>query len=292
MAPRCTYKVGGSAAALIEANSVSDLVSIGRVRVGMAEPMAVAVIGKGSNLLVADEGFDGLVVALGEGLADIEIIGTVVRCGGAALLPVVARHTVSHGLGGFEWAVGVPGSIGGAARMNAGGHGAEMSESMVEVRVVDLDSGQDVTMSVADLALTYRSSAIRPHHVVASVVLELAVADPVEGAARLSEIVRWRREHQPGGANAGSVFENPEGRSAGQLIESAGLKGHRVGGAAISEKHANFIQADPDASTADILDLMAAVRIGVAAKHGTDLRAETKVLGVSDDAAAAAGIHP
>ncbi len=287
LGPRTTYRVGGPVAALIEVRSAEDVIAVGEIRAD--SPMPVAVMGNGSNLLVADAGFDGVVLVMGDGVADVGVEGDLVTAEGGALLPVVARRTVALGLTGFEWAVGVPGSIGGAVAMNAGGHGSDMSESIVEVRVVDLDTGQDVMMTASDLDLSYRSSAIGPHQVVVSATLRLRSGDP-EGARRLKDIVAWRRDHQPGGANAGSVFTNPPGDSAGRLIETAGLKGWSIGGATVSDKHANFIQVRPGATATDVLDLMTRVRSEVKRVHGVDLVAETRTLGVDASVRRSAGV--
>ena len=151
----------------------------------------VLVVGNGSNLLVAEAGFPGVAVRLGDGFASVDIGGTTVVAGAAALLPVVARKTVEAGLTGFEWAVGVPGSIGGAVRMNAGGHGSEMANSLVGVRVLDLRTGEDGEVPIADLALGYRRSSIAGAQVVVSASLALAHGDREAGKAELSEIVRW-----------------------------------------------------------------------------------------------------
>jgi UDP-N-acetylmuramate dehydrogenase len=220
-----------------------------------------------------------LVVRLGESFASIAVDGETVRAGGAASLPVVARRSVAAGLTGFEWAVGVPGSIGGAARMNAGGHGSDMAASLGRVRVVDLRTGETAWVPVDDLHLGYRSSSVGAHQVVAEAELVLAPGDRAAGEAMLSEIVRWRREHQPGGHNAGSVFTNPEGDSAGRLIEAAGLKDHRIGTAAISDKHANFIQSDDGGSADDVFALMVHAARTVRERFGVSLHPETRLVG-------------
>jgi UDP-N-acetylmuramate dehydrogenase len=203
----------------------------------------------------------------------------VVRAGGAALLPVVARRTVAEGLTGFEWAVGVPGSIGGAVRMNAGGHGADMAASLLRVRVLDLHTGEDVEVPTAELDLSYRHSSLSAHQVVVHADLLLQPGDQVAGEAEISEIVRWRREHQPGGQNAGSVFTNPPGDSAGRLIDAAGCRGLRVGTAEVSTKHANFIQADVDGSADDVFALMVEVARRVRGHAAVDLHPETRLVG-------------
>ena len=278
---RTTYRVGGHAALLAVIDSEAHIERVASaVR---ATSIDVVVVGKGSNLLVADAGFPGLAIALGEGLAEIDIDGTRVRAGAAAALPVVARRTVAASLTGFEWAVGVPGSIGGAVRMNAGGHGSDMAASLHGVRVVDLRSGEDGVVPVASLHLGYRTSSLRAHQLVVRADLDLAPGDPDEGSSALAEIVAWRRANQPGGPNAGSVFTNPVDDSAGRLIDAAGAKGMRVGSAVVSTKHANFIQADEGGSADDVRALMAAVIDLVHRRTGVALHPETVLVGFSEN---------
>jgi len=277
--PMTTYRVGGRAALAAEAADLDELTRIAGATAGGDEP--VLIIGNGSNLLVADSGFPGLVVHLGGGfeLMSVDPDGTTVRVGGAAALPVVARRTASLGLTGFEWAVGVPGTIGGAVRMNAGGHGSDMAAVLSGVRVVDLATGENGAMAVSQLRLGYRHSSIGPSQVVTEAQLRLTAGDRSAAEAEVAEVVRWRREHQPGGPNAGSVFTNPVGDSAGRLIDAAGCKGLRLGSAAVSTKHANFIQADPGGSADDIVKLMAEVRRRVLAATGIELETETRLIG-------------
>ena len=285
LGPLSTYRVGGPARRFVEVADVDELARIATALAGRAslDDGDVLVVGRGSNLLVADRGVEALVLQLGEGFTSIEVRGDVVRAGGATSLPVLARRTVAAGLTGFEWAVGVPGSLGGAVRMNAGGHGADMAASLLGVRVVDLSSGEDVEVDVSALHLGYRRSSLRRSQVVAHADLQLAPGDTAAGEATLSEIVRWRREHQPGGQNAGSVFTNPPGDSAGRLIDAAGAKGLRIGSAAVSDKHANFIQADPGGSADDVAALMAQVRRLVADHSGVQLHPETVMVGFAPD---------
>jgi UDP-N-acetylmuramate dehydrogenase len=244
-----------------------------------ASGLPTLVVGKGSNLLVADAGFPGVAVVLGEAFAAVDVDGTSVRAGGAAALPVVARRTVRAGLTGFEWAVGVPGSIGGAVRMNAGGHGSDMAATLVAARVVDLRTGADTEVAAADLDLGYRRSNVTAAHVVVAATLGLAPGDRAAGERTLSEIVAWRRANQPGGQNAGSVFTNPPGDSAGRLIDAAGCKGLRVGTVEVSTKHANFFQADAGGSADDVVALMTEVRRRVLEHAGVDLHPETRMIG-------------
>ena len=289
LGPLTTYRVGGPAERFVEVRDGDELRRIAAAVAGLDRAVPVLVVGRGSNLLVADRGVQGLVLQLGERFAEVEVDptrgpepGAVVTAGGAASLPVVARRTVAAGLAGFEWAVGVPGSIGGAVRMNAGGHGSDMAAVLVGVRVVDLSTGEDVAMTAAELRLGYRSSVLRASQVVVAAELALSGGDVERGQAELSEIVRWRREHQPGGQNAGSVFTNPPGDSAGRLIDAAGCRGLRIGTAEVSTKHANFIQADPGGSADDVAALMRAVAATVREHAGVELHAETVMVGFDD----------
>lgn len=282
LAAHTTYRVGGPARLFVTADSRYELETLASIVAGSSgegRPPPVLVVGRGSNLLVADRGFDGLAVALGSGLATFEIEATTVNASGGALLPVLARATADAGLTGFEWAVGVPGTAGGAVRMNAGGHGSDMSESLVEAVVVDLRRGGSTVLGVDDLSLGYRSSSITAHQVVASIKLQLRSGDRQAARRELAEIVQWRRANQPGGRNAGSVFTNPEHAAAGALIESAGAKGLRIGSAEVSPKHANFIQSDEGGCAADIVEVMREVRRRVMAQHGVALTMETHLVG-------------
>ena len=277
LAPRTTYRVGGPAALFVEVEEKADLQLVHRALVAGGLPLLV--VGRGSNLLVADTGFPGLAVSLGEAYAVLTVEGRIARAGGALALPVLARRTAAFGLRGLEWAVGVPGSVGGGVRMNAGGHGSDIAATLVEVHVADLAGGQDGWVAAGDLDLGYRHSAIRPTDVVLEADFLLRPGDPAEAGEAVAEIVRWRREHQPGGQNAGSVFTNPPDDSAGRLVDAAGCRGLRLGSAQVSEKHANFIQADPDGAAADVLALIAEVRRRVYAASGIRLEPEVKLVG-------------
>ena len=289
--PMTTYRVGGRARWFVE---VVDHRELGRIAAALAAasdattPPPILVVGRGSNLLVADHGFEGLVIRLGESFATVDVDDTTVSAGAAASLPVVARRTVAAGLTGFEWAVGVPGSIGGAVRMNAGGHGADMAASLHSIRFVDVDSGEDGEMSVDELDLGYRASSVRAAQVVTEATLSLAHGSVDTGQVELSEIVAWRRENQPGGQNAGSVFANPPDDSAGRLIDVAGCRGLRIGSVHVSTKHANFFQADAGGSADDVFALMVEVARRVRDRFGIDLRPETRMVGFRDFADAVA----
>jgi len=285
-----TYRVGGPVAVLVRAKDVDALTTVAEA--ARRHRPRLLVIGRGSNLLMSDSGFSGLVVVLEGDFEGIDVPGVgeneppAVRAGGAVPLPVLARRAAAGGLAGLEFYVGIPGSVGGAVRMNAGGHGRETVEVLRRAWVLDLlDRGGDPTASprdVVDLELGYRHSNLRPSEVVTAAEFTATADDPAACEARVAEIVRWRREHQPGGQNAGSVFRNPPGDSAGRLIEAAGLKGLRVGGAVVSDKHANFFQAEAGATARDVLDLVAEVQRRVAKTSGVELVPELHVVG--DDA--------
>ena len=289
--PLTTYRVGGAAALAVHPKTESDLV---RVADAVRESgVAVLVIGRGSNLLVADAGFPGLAVILRDAFDAIEVDGTSVRAGGGTSLPVLARRAAAASVAGLEWAVGVPGTVGGAVRMNAGGHGSDIAAVLERARVVDLRTGHARWRGAPDLDLGYRRSALGPDEVVTAAELRGRPGDRARSEALIAEIVRWRRVNQPGGQNAGSVFTNPPpdaagrppdaaGRpvdAAGRLIERAGLKGRRVGTASVSTKHANFIQADEGGSADDVLALIASVRDAVRRDAGVELRTEIRLIG-------------
>jgi UDP-N-acetylmuramate dehydrogenase len=300
LGPLTTYGVGGPAALYVEVEGPEDLAAVRRVCREYAASSAVSsgaslpavfVLGRGSNLLVADEGFEGMVLHLGAGFAGIDLPAAVgeeatqegtppvVRAGAAVALPVLARRVADAAWSGLSWAVGVPGSLGGAVRMNAGGHGSDMASCLVRYSWVDLFSDAGGTDEVGRLDYGYRSSAVADSQLVLAAELSVTPGTVEEEQAAVSAIVKWRREHQPGGSNAGSVFTNPEGDSAGRLIEGAGLKGFRLGTAHVSEKHANFIQADKDGRADDVHALMAHVRDVVAERSGVALRPEVRLLG-------------
>lgn len=294
LAPLTTYRVGGTAALLVNPRTDDDLVRIVEAR--RASGLPVVVIGRGSNLLVADEGFTGIAISTSDLPAeigfDVQPDATVlVTAGGGVPLPVLARRTVAAGLTGFEWAVGVPGSVGGAVRMNAGGHGADMTTSLVDVDLLDLDAdpadGPVLRRGVpaAELGLRFRASDLDDRHLVVRVRLMLRHGDRARGEAELAGIVRWRREHQPGGQNCGSVFVNPvpgELTAAG-LVDGAGLRSWAVGTAHVSDKHANFVQAEPGAAAADVRAVVAGVRRQVAERWGVVLRSEVRLVGFAAD---------
>jgi UDP-N-acetylmuramate dehydrogenase len=290
LAPMTTYRVGGSAALFVRATSLDDLRSVAAARAASGLP--VLVVGRGSNLLVADTGFRGIAVSIADLAGDIDLgDGSIARvtAGGGVALPVLARRTAATGITGFEWAVGVPGTVGGAVRMNAGGHGSDIAACLVDVDVVDLGAADPslVTVPATALGLRFRGSALTAEHVVVAARLDLRRGDRVAAEAEIADIVRWRREHQPGGQNAGSVFINPVPFevSAGSLIDGLGLRGFRIGSAWVSEKHANFIQAADGGRAADVVAVMTSVRRQVLVATGYRLHSEIRLIGFPSDEA-------
>jgi UDP-N-acetylmuramate dehydrogenase len=280
-----TWRVGGPAAVLVRVQSIDDLVAVGRTLVSdphFAVPSLV--LGRGSNLLVADAGFAGVVIALGPAFESVVIGTDEVTAGGATPLPVLARQCASAGRGGLGFYVGIPGSVGGAVRMNAGGHGRETAEVLLEATIVDLAAeGRTVVAPTAALDLGYRHSSVRDDQVVVAAKYRVEASDPELLRTELSEIVRWRAEHQPGGANAGSVFRNPPNDSAGRLIDvECGLRGLHIGGASVSDKHANFIQADAGATATQVHQLITLVRDRVQDTTGVRLEPEVHQVGFPD----------
>jgi len=286
LGPFTTYGVGGPGACVVKLGSREDALAIASV-LSQYPDVPIVVMGRGSNLLVSDSGFDGVIVQMSVSAEDnqVEVTDGVLQANGAMLLPVLARRSVSVGRGGLEWCVGVPGTVGGAVRMNAGGHGADMSSAVVDAMVLSLRSGHIGCITADQLGFYFRGSALSPHHIVLSVRLNTVAQESMLGTSEINTVVGWRREHQPGGRNAGSVFVNPGtgADSAGSLIDSAHLRGYSVGAVQVSEKHANFIQASDGALASDIVEVMAHVQGTVKEVHGVRLYSEVCLVGFSSE---------
>jgi UDP-N-acetylmuramate dehydrogenase len=280
---------------LVDVDGPGDLDAVRAVLIGSDLPLCV--VGRGSNLLVADAGFCGVAVRLGPGFSSVGLPDRgpaatapfVVRAGAATPLPVLARQAADAGWAGLTWAVGVPGTVGGAVRMNAGGHGSDVAGCLRRYTWVDLLREEGGTDDASRLHFAYRSSSVAASQLVVEAEFDVSRGDAASERAEVAAIVRWRRQHQPGGSNAGSVFTNPPGDSAGRLIEEAGLKGFRLGTAQVSEKHANFIQADKGGRADDVRALMEHVRRAVFAHCGVTLAAEVRLLGFQEDETGAVG---
>ncbi len=277
LADLTTLRVGGPARLLVTAERDADLAAIGRVAARHGLPWVV--VGRGSNLLVADEGWPGIAIVLGRGFRGIEVDDTAargrVRAGAAEPLPTLAVRVADAGFTGFAWACAVPGTLGGAVRMNAGAHGGDMASALVEVDLVRLRTGVRETWVPEALGFAYRRSQLPEDAVVVSGTLELDRGDPAEVRAEMDAIRTWRRTHQPlNHPNCGSVFTNPPGDHAGRLIDAAGCKGLTIGGAAVSERHANFIVTRPGATAADVVAVIEEVQRRVRDASGVELTAE------------------
>jgi UDP-N-acetylmuramate dehydrogenase len=280
-----TYRLGGPAELYVEPAGVGDLRALGRALAAEGyRPGDVPVIalGRGSNLVVSDEGLAGVVVRLGPKSSWVRAGAEpgVIEAGASTPLPQLANWAARRGLTGLEWLVSIPGSVGGAVRMNAGAHGGEVASVLSGASIFDLDDLTTSQRTSRDLGLAYRSSDLGDRAVVVSACFRLRHDDEANVRARMEECRRQRAETQPGAAqNAGSVFKNPPGDSAGRLVESAGFKGYRIGGAEVSRRHANFFVASDDARAQDVFDLVAAVRAGVRARFGVDLEPEIRFVG-------------
>jgi UDP-N-acetylmuramate dehydrogenase len=284
LAPLTTFRIGGPAALFVEADEDGALEAVGRA--ARATGVPVAVIGKGSNTLVSDEGFPGIVVRLGRGYRWAGRDGDRLSAGGAMPLPALAGVAMRHHLAGLEFGVAIPASLGGAVKMNAGAHGGSMSDVIERIEVYALAGTGRRSLSAADAGFAYRRSDLPRDHIVVGATATLAPGDEVEIRSRMEDARDWRRRTQPlAEPNCGSVFQNPAGDHAARLIEAAGMKGLRVGGARVSEKHANFIVADPGASASDVWHLIEQVRSRVESGSGIRLETEVDLMGPVADAA-------
>ena len=282
-----TIRTGGSGDFYARPDSVDRLVEL----LAWAEDaqIPVGVVGSGSNLLVADAGFRGLVMKLDGALATIEQDGDRLVCGGGARLPQAAARAARAGLSGLEFGVNIPGTVGGAVRMNANAYGGDLSRVLEWVEVVTAAGA--ARRAPAELGFSYRRSALAPGEVVAGASFALSAAEPERVKATLAEMRAARKAAQPSGIKTfGSTFKNPddaraEGRSAGVLLDEAGCRGLTVGGARFSEKHANFVENMGDATTADVIALMAEGRRRVRERFGVELEPEVQFLGEVDASA-------
>jgi len=272
-----TVGVGGPARWFAEPRTAGELDDA--LRWARDEGLEMAVVGLGSNLLAADAGFDGLVLRLAGELAGVRKEGARVVCGGGAPLAVVVRRSRDWGLAGVEFGCAIPGTVGGAVRMNAGAYGRDMAAVLDTALVVS--AGGSRSGGADELELRYRHSNLRPGEVVAEVVLGLRQADPVEVAETVRDLQRRRRAAQPAKVRTfGSVWKNPDAeRTAGRLLDECGLRGYTIGGARISPVHANFIENVGDATAHDVLALMAEARRRARERFNVELEHEVRMLG-------------
>ena len=276
-----TVRAGGSADHFARPESEEQVVEL--LAWAEDEDLPVGVVGSGSNLLVSDAGFRGLVLKLAGELTRIEHSGTLLEPGGGARLPSAAARAAGWGLAGLEFGVNIPGTVGGAVRMNANAYGGELGRVLDRVTVATAAGAE--TRRPEELGFRYRGSDLGEREVVTAATFALSAADPAQVKGTMGEMRRRRKEAQPSGIKTfGSTFMNPEdsraeGRSAGQLLDAAGARGLSVGGARLSPKHANFVENTGRATTADILGVMAAARRKVYERFGVVLEPEVQILG-------------
>ena len=277
LAGHTTMRVGGPADVLATPETVASFAAL--VRAGRAAGIPITILGRGSDVVAADAGVRGLVVVSRTEGCRIDGSRLVAEAG----LPLARAATIAQkaGLSGLEFGLAIPGTVGGAVWGNAGAHGSDVAGVLESVTLLRTD-GDEATIDAADLDLRYRDSRLKrsPGDLVLGATFALMPADPAAVETRLDEIRRWRREHQPLSLpSAGSVFRNPEGDSAGRLIDACGLKGARVGGAAISDKHANFIVNAGGATAFDVRTLGDRARAAVAGRFGIELVYEIEFIG-------------
>jgi UDP-N-acetylenolpyruvoylglucosamine reductase len=282
-----TVRTGGTGDYYARPDSLERLIEL--LAWAQGEQIAVGVVGSGSNLLIADAGFRGLVMKLDGALATIDQEGDHLLCGGGARLPQAAARAARAGLSGLEFGVNIPGTVGGAVKMNANAYGGDLSRVLEWVEIATPEgSGR---RAPDELGFSYRRSNLGPLEVVARASFALAPADPESVKGTLAEMRAARRAAQPSGIKTfGSTFKNPddpraEGRSAGILLDESGCRGLTVGGARFSEKHANFVENTGDATTADVIALMAEGRRRVRERFGVELEPEVQLLGEVDASA-------
>jgi UDP-N-acetylmuramate dehydrogenase len=283
LGPLTSFRLGGPAAIFAEPADEADLELAGLVASRNGIPSLI--MGKGSNVLVADAGFSGIVIRMGKRFEWIRQGGSPerVEAGGAAALPQVSNWAAKRSLTGMEFAVAIPATVGGGVAMNAGAHGSSVSEVLESVRVCTLAEGRTDEVQAAELDMSYRRTRLGPGSLVSSARFLLVPGDPATILAKMKEHRKHRAATQPSEApNAGSMFKNPPGESAGGLIESAGLKGSQVGAAEVSTKHGNFFLARPGATAQDVYNLMAAVQAAVEDKFGVTLVPEVRLIGDFD----------
>ena len=277
LAPYTTMRTGGPAALFAEPRNAQQLAHVHQW--AQEKGLSLLILGNGSNLLIADSGFDGLVIHLGRALSEVSVFANTLTAQAGASLAAAARAAAQASLTGLEFAAGIPGSIGGAVCMNAGAYGGEIAQVIVSARVLTPEGVRMVSRD--ELSLGYRSSAVMQNGwVVLEATFELAPGSPDEIKATMADLAARRREKQPlQYPSCGSFFKRPVGYYAGALIEQAGLKGYRVGDAQVSEMHAGFVINRGHATSSEIYRLMQEVQCRVQAQFGVTLEPEVRLIG-------------
>ncbi len=281
MSRHTTFRVGGAADWFVCPDTKEELTAV--LALCRAENVPHTVLGNGSNLLVGDGGYRGVVISMGQRWSQVSVEGNRIRAGAGALLSAVAKQALAASLTGLEFAAGIPGSVGGAAVMNAGAYGSDLSAVLIQVTVLTED-GETLVIPAGQLELGYRTSIIPQRgYLVLEAEMELMPGDAAAIRARMEELAGQRRSKQPlEYPSAGSTFKRPAGYFAGKLIQDAGLRGFQVGGAQVSEKHCGFVINRGGATAADILELCREVQRRVRERFGVELELEVKLLGEFD----------
>lgn len=273
-----TMRVGGAAKCLVTPENVKDLIKL--VEYVRENSIPYYVIGNGSNLLVSDDGFDGIIIKIGRKMSNITLKGDVITAEAGALMSSIGGFALRERLTGFEFAAGIPGTIGGGCVMNAGAYGGELKDVLVSVKVIT-PKGYVVNFSKEEMKLGYRTSIfLDKDYVILSADIKLCAGDTKKIEDRMTELSKARRDKQPLELpNAGSTFKRPEGDFAGRLIEAAGLKGKGVGDACVSEKHAGFVVNKGNATAKDVYDTIKLVIDSVYSQSGVILEPEVRMIG-------------
>ena len=281
MSRHTSFQIGGPAEIFVQPATGDEVRQA--ICLAKEEQIPFFVVGNGSNLLVSDDGFRGMIVQIGRNLQEISVEDNVIYAQAGALLSRVARTALEHGLTGMEFAAGIPGSLGGAVAMNAGAYGGEMKDILTDAEVLTPD-GEIKILSLEELDLSYRHSCIFDEdYIVLSVHLQLEQGDKTVIRNRMDELARARREKQPlEYPSAGSTFKRPEGYFAGALIQDAGLKGYTVGGAQVSEKHSGFVVNRGGATAEEVLFLIKQVQKKVKSRFGVTMEPEVRMVGFTD----------
>jgi UDP-N-acetylmuramate dehydrogenase len=282
MSRHTTYRIGGPAALYVQLDNIHDVKSA--LAVLAEEDCPWTIVGKGSNLLVADAGYEGAILVLGREFKTVTVGEGLLEAGAAAVLAVLVQEAFKRGLAGLEWAVGIPGTLGGALAMNAGTRHGAIGPSVESVTVYVPGEGLKLVHG-GDVVWGYRRSGLAGRGIILEAALRVSQGDTGRIRASMERNLKERKETQPlAQPSAGSVFVNPEGDSAGRLIETAGCKGMRLGGARVSTVHANFIVNEGGASASDVVRLMRKIQMTVRDIHGVELQPEIRFLGSFEEA--------
>lgn len=278
MSKHTSFRIGGPADLFVQPANEEELWNA--LHLARQEKVPFFIVGNGSNLLVSDEGFRGMILHTGGMLKDISVEGDVIYAQAGALLSTIAKTALEHGLAGMEFAAGIPGTLGGAVCMNAGAYGGEMKDILLDAEVLTQE-GERLVLPVEELNLSYRHSVIfEKNYVVLAAHIRLSRGDTAEIKNRMNELAGARRDKQPlEYPSAGSTFKRPEGYFAGKLIQDAGLKGYTVGGAQVSEKHSGFVINRGGATAEEVRFLIRQVQQKVRSQFGVELEPEVRMLG-------------